>query len=114
MSKRAKPNHELSGEQASAYQRTMAEICNYQIEYNREQAIAKSPQVFADELICFTHIPKHIMQEIEKAGLSRECMNVPPKTQWQAPRTGDKLKHLLRWISRYDKVEPYRKPTLAV
>lgn len=109
MSNKARPSKKIAAEQASKYQQEIAELLNPEIEYNRNEAIAKSPQVIACELICFDHLPDKIKCAINEAGLAKELLQVPSKTQWQAPKTGDKIQHLLRWISRYNKIVPYQK-----
>lgn len=107
-----KPNKavcHISREQASSSQQAIVEILDESIERERNNAFSKSPEMrYKDnDVLFFPNLPKQLMKEVEKAGLMKEFENVP-KCEYQPPKTGDKLQHILRWIYRHGKPMPHQ------
>lgn len=104
MPKVAKPAKSISVDQVSVSQRNIAELLNPELEYSRKQAIASSQKINVSEQLDIRNLPEHLLIEISNAGLTQELERVP-KCLITFSKKKPIVKQLLRFISRYGKVQ---------
>lgn len=107
MKPKPKVTKAMALDHASQSQRIIAEIFNPQLAYNREQAIAKSPYVDVKEQIDFDNLPDNLRDELHRHGLQKELQGMPPRTKITLPKSGNPIHHLIRFVSKHGKPQPY-------
>jgi len=88
-----KSRHKALGEQVSAKQRLVEQL-------PRKEIILKSKKHDITHYYDMRNLPEEIMQQIHKKGLYEKWKCIP-KMLWSAPPKGNKVEHLLSFISRY-------------
>jgi len=88
-----KRNSHALGEQCSSSQRLVEQL-------NSKQAILKSPPIVQSDFVDMKHLPEEYMSAIHENGLYDKYLTMQSMSI-SLPKTGNKIEHLLNWISRH-------------